>query len=89
MVSADISAPADLDAELPVRLEMRRRDVAAERRLHDGVDVAGVEPVARGPLAIDLDVEVGLAQHAEDAKVGHARHLAHHALHLGWRVLRA
>ena len=52
-------------------------DRAAERRLNDVVDVAGIEPVARRLVAIDLDVEIWLAEDAEDAEVGHALDLRH------------
>ena len=54
---------------------------AAERRLDDGGDVAGVEAVARRPLAVDADIEVGLADDVEDPEVGHALDLLHLGRH--------
>ena len=57
--------------------------VPPDRRLHHRVDVAGVEAVARGLFAVDLDVEIGLAQHMENAEVGDALDLAHLGHHLG------
>ena len=51
-------------------------DVPPERRLHDGVDVAGVQSIARRLCAIDLDVEIGLSEHAESAEIGDALTLA-------------
>ena len=70
IVVAEFGREPDGHAELPVGLEQRGRHAAAEGRLHDGVDVAGVQPVARRLFAVDLDVEVGLAEHPEDAEIG-------------------
>ena len=49
--------------------------LAADRRLHHGVDVADREAVARGLGAVDPDHEIGLAQQIEAAGIGDARHL--------------
>ena len=57
---------ANGDVELAVGLQQRGRDGAAQRRLNDGVDVAGIEAVAGGLFAVDLDVQIGLA---EDLKI--------------------
>src|SRR5262245_17440047 len=65
------------DIELSIALEKRGRDLAAHGRLDDARDVAGVETIARRGIAIDLDVQVGLTEDAEDAKVGHSLDLSH------------
>jgi hypothetical protein len=52
----------DGEVELPIALQNCRRVGAAERCLNDGIDVAGVEAVTGGLVAIDLDVEIGLTQ---------------------------
>src|SRR5262249_43941003 len=67
----------DGECKLPITFQYGRGVGAAERRLHHGVNIAGIEPVAGGFLAIDLDVEVGLAEEMEDAEVCDPLHLAH------------
>ena len=51
--------------------------VPPKRGLDHAVDVAGIEAVARRLFAVDLDVQVGLAEHAEDAEIGDAFDLIH------------
>ena len=63
--------------ELPIAFQHRRCHRPAHRRLDDRVHVAGIEAVTRRLGAIHLDVQVRLAQHRENAKVGNAAHLAH------------
>ena len=75
MLSRNLGAARTLTRELPVRLVGGGRDVAAERRLHKSVDVAGIQAVPGGLFPVHLDIEIGLAQHAEDAEVGNARNL--------------
>ena len=77
MLSRYSGAQPHRDVELAVGLELRGCHRAAERRLDDGVDVAGIEAVARGLVAIDRDIEVGLAEHPENAEIGDAPDLIH------------
>jgi hypothetical protein len=77
---------ADRHGELAIGLEQRRRRGAAERRLHHRIDVAGIEPVTGGRRPVDLDVEIGLTEHAEDAEIGHARDLIHFPQHVAGEV---
>src|SRR5229473_1801704 len=49
--------------------------LAADCRLHDGGDVAGIETVARRHCPIRFDDNVGLAERAEHKHVGDAAHL--------------
>ena len=67
----------DDEIELPVALQDRSRYRSAHCRLNDGIDIAGIEAVARGLGAIHLDVQVRLAKDREDAEVGNAANLAH------------
>src|SRR5215467_2965926 len=46
--------------------------VAADGGLHGVLNIRDVDAVARGALAIHIKVQVGLANHAKDAKVFHA-----------------
>ena len=75
------------NAEAAVALQHGRGHGAAERCLNDRGDVAGVQPVAGRLLAIDLDIEVGLADQMEDAEIGDAADVAHHVHHLGRGLL--
>ena len=52
-----------------------RHLLAADRRLHHGVDVADREAVARRLGAVDPHVEIGLAQQVERRRIDDARHL--------------
>ena len=74
--AAEFGIEPDRQVELPVALQHGGRGGAAERGLHHGIDVAGIEAVARGLLAIDLDVEIGLAEQVEYAEIGDAADLA-------------
>src|SRR5215831_15472884 len=65
------------DIELSIALEQRGRDLATHGRLDDARDVAGVEAISRRGIAIDLDIQVGLAEDAENAEVRHALDLPH------------
>jgi len=67
---------------LTISLEDRGRLRAAGGRLHDRVDVPCVQAIARGFFAVDRDVEVGLAQHAEYSRVFDALDLVHLMQHL-------
>ena len=78
----------DGEVELPVTFQDRGRRGAAERCLNDGVDVAGIEAVARGLFAIDLDIEIRLSQEVEDSEIGHAADLRHLVHHLGREPLQ-
>ncbi len=51
--------------------------IAADRGLHRVLNVGRVDAVAVGLGAIDLDVDVGLAQHAKQAQIGDARNGLH------------
>ena len=55
---------------------------AAERSLHESIDIACIQPITGGLVAIDPDVEIGLAEHTENPKVSHARNVAHDFLDL-------
>ena len=55
--------------------------LAADRRLHHGVDVADREAVARRLGAVDPHHEVGLAEQVERRRIGDARHLGELVLH--------
>src|SRR5262249_50311936 len=65
------------DVELAIGLEQCRRGRAGQRRLDDVVDVAGVEAVAGCSIAIDLDVQIGLAENRKDSEVRHPLHPCH------------
>src|SRR5215469_15137469 len=56
------------EVELPVALQDLGRDGAAQGGLDDGVDIARVEAIPRGLVTVDGDVEVGLAEHRENAE---------------------
>src|SRR5262249_21138750 len=74
-VAAIFGGEANRHVELAVGLQQRRGDGAAERRLHDAVDVADREAVARRGRAIDPDVEVRLPEHPKLAEVRYSLHL--------------
>ncbi len=76
-VAAVFRRQAHRQRELAVTLQDCRGLRAAERGLYHGIDVSGVKPVACRRLPIDADIEVGLAEHAEHAQVGHALDLVH------------
>src|SRR6202030_330985 len=68
------------DIELAIRFQQRRRRRSAQGRLHDVVDVAGVETVPGGFVAIDFDVQIRLAEDRKDAEIRYAfdtRHVFH------------
>src|SRR5262249_58383771 len=67
----------DSNVELTVCLEEGRRRGTAQRGLHEGVDVADIEPVAGGFFAIDLDVQIGLSEYRKNSEVGNAPDLSH------------
>ena len=60
--------PQDDVVEL-LSLDHLRERLAADRHLDVGLDVGHVDPVAGAGLAIDLDLEVGLADDVEHADV--------------------
>ena len=62
----------DRDVKLPVAFKNRCRNGAGERGLNHCCDIAGVQPVSCDFLAVDLDVEIGLAERMEDFQVGDA-----------------
>ncbi len=57
--------------------------VAADRHLDGRVDVARAEAIARGALAIDVDLHGRLAERIENREVGHAAHGGQHRFDLG------
>ena len=83
MLADDVAGDAvfrrqtDVEVELAIAFQHGGRRGAGHRRLDDGVDVAGIEAVARRLGAVDRDVEIRLPQHAEDAEIGHAADLLH------------
>ena len=79
---AVVGIEPDGQIELPVALQNGRRGGPAKCGLHHGVDITGVETVARRFFAIDLDVEVGLSEKMENPKIGHALDLGHLGHHL-------
>ena len=50
-------------------LDHLREGTAADRHLDDGLDVGHVHAVAGAPVAVDLDLEVGLADDVEQPDV--------------------
>jgi len=68
---------ADDKIELPLALQNLRGYRSAHGRLNDRVDISGVETIAGGFGAIYFDVQIGLPQYREDAKVADAAHLVH------------
>ena len=52
--------------------------LAADRRLHHGVDVAGRQPIARRAHAIHVDADGRLAEGAQHREIRDARHLGQH-----------
>src|SRR5262249_24308600 len=57
------------DAELSVGLEQRGRRCAAQCRVDNGVDVAGIKAVSGRLLAIDLDIQIGLATNPKYSEI--------------------
>src|SRR5262249_7062340 len=68
---------ADRHAELAIALQQSGRGGAAQSRLDDRIHVASVKAVTGGFGAVDLDIEIWLAEHMEDAEIGDAGHLLH------------
>src|SRR4030095_2123214 len=60
-------------------VEYLRESIATDRRLDGILNIGNIDAVARGALAIDRKVQVGLPNHAEDAKIFHAADGFHHA----------
>ena len=93
-IADDVEAVAILGRKPNVTLnwrsafEQRGRDCAAQCGLHHGIDIARIEAVARRPLAVDLDVEIGLAEHVKHAEVLHALDLRHFVLDLLGEMLQ-
>ena len=56
--------------------------------MHDGIDIAGIEAVARRLFAIHLDVQVRLSLHVENTEIGHALYLRHLVLNLEREVFQ-
>ena len=54
------------------------RALAADRRLHDGIDVAGRQSIARGPDPIDVDADRGLPERTQHGQIRDARNLGEH-----------
>ena len=73
---------------MPIRLIGRGRQIAAEGGLNESVDVAGIQAVPGSLFPVYLNIEIGLAQHAQDAKVRNARNLVHDALDLRGEFLK-
>src|SRR5208337_2000275 len=67
----------DDEIELPVAFQDRSRYGPTHGRLHDRVNITGIEAITRGLGTIHLDVQVGLSEDGEDAEVGNSPHLAH------------
>jgi hypothetical protein len=82
-IAAIFGCKADIDIELAVSFQNLTRRRAAHCRLDDSVEVPRIETVARGLLAIHLDVEVGLAADPEDPEIGYTRNLTHLVQDLG------
>ena len=61
------------DVEELFALDHLRERPAADGDLHDGLDVRHVDPVAGALVAVDLDLEVGLADDVEQPRVVDAR----------------
>jgi hypothetical protein len=61
---AGLAGVADLHAEALAALDGGGDDLAADRGLDGVVDAGNVQPVARGGLAVGLDLEVRLADDA-------------------------
>mmetsp|Transcript_5519 Transcript_5519/g.13306 ORF Transcript_5519/g.13306 Transcript_5519/m.13306 type:complete len:1095 (-) Transcript_5519:4456-7740(-) len=68
---------AHRQAVLPLAFQHRSNNRAAQRGLHNGIDIAGVQAIAGRLDAVDLDAEVGLAEDIEDAEVTDALDLPH------------
>ena len=66
----------DDDREMPVAAGLVEvaGAVAADRDLDGGVDIAGRQPVARRPGAIDVDLDGRLAERGEHREIGDALH---------------
>src|ERR1700677_2584789 len=73
----------DRQVELSIPFEDGCRIGAAECSLNHGIDVTGIETVAGGFFAVDLDVEIGLTEQVKYAEVGNALNLGHLGHHLG------
>ena len=69
--------------ELAIAFQQGGRRRAAERGLDHSVHIAGVKTIAGGFSAIDLDIEIRLAEDVEYLKIGDAPHLLHLLHHLG------
>ena len=54
------------------------RALAADRGLHDGIDVPGRQAIARGADAVDVDADGRLAEGPQHRQIGDARHLGQH-----------
>ena len=63
------------DIEELFPLHHLREGLAADRHLHDFLDVGHVHAMASAEAAIDLDLEVGLADDVEHAHVLDPRHV--------------
>src|SRR5262245_33424867 len=64
------------------------RDLAADRGLDGGVDVAGREVVARRTFAIDIDADGRLTQERRQRDVGDAGNRFQHAPDVGGDLLQ-
>src|SRR5262249_61129719 len=70
-------------SDLAIALQSRVLWHSTERCLYHRVHIAGVKTIAGGFSAIDLDIEVRLAEDMEYLKIGDAPHLLHLLHHLG------
>ena len=61
---------------------------AAQRGLYHGVYVARIQPIACGLGAVNLNIQIGLAEYAENAQVGHTRYTVHHLQYGGGDVFQ-
>ena len=62
---------------------------AAHQRLDDGVDVAGIETEASCFFTIDFDIQIGLPENVEDAKIGNPLDLVHFMSHLRGEIFES
>ena len=65
---------AEHDVEKLLALDHPGECAAADGDLHDGLDVGHIDPVTGALMAVDLDLEVGLADDMEEPGIGDAPH---------------
>src|SRR5260370_5528584 len=66
--------PSHDQVEAPISVEHLRHRLTANRRLHDGADVADIDPIARARRTVRRDLQIRLPERAQHDRIDNPTH---------------